>query len=120
MRHQNDRLFVGNHRQLVAKTGSRYSQVATVVWWSVPCAFSGLFLLMKWNGRAATMGYSVLCLAKIGVNKPEINEGGVGGVECMLLYVPTAAFVGRDEGRWKQKVISESHFGITVAVERQK
>jgi hypothetical protein len=48
-------------------------RVATVVLWSFPYAFSGLFLLMKWNGRASTMGYSVLYWAKIGVNKFEIN-----------------------------------------------
>jgi len=50
MRHHKDRLFVGNHRQLVAKTGSRYSQVATVVWWSVPCPSS-----------QSTAQYSVSC-----------------------------------------------------------
>jgi hypothetical protein len=48
------------------------------------------------------MGYSVLYWAKIGVNKLEINEGGVGGVECMSLCVPTVSYSG-DEGRWKQK-----------------
>jgi hypothetical protein len=34
------------------------------------------------------------------------------------MYVPQWLF--GNEGRWKQKVISESHFGITVAVKRQK
>jgi len=65
------------------------------------------------------MGYSVFYWVKIGVNKLEIKGGGVGGVECMSLCVPTVAYSGY-EGRWKQKVISESHFGITVAVKRQK
>ena len=49
-----------SHRQVICRQSSatccqnslRYSQVATVVWWSVPYTFSGFFsLLMKWNGQ---------------------------------------------------------------------
>lgn len=81
-----DRLFVGNHLQLVAKTV--WDTPKSPLWSGlvvrlvcIKCFFS---LLMKWNGRPRTIGCSVFCIAKIGVNQPKINDSGVGGVECMF------------------------------------
>ena len=83
-----------HHRQVICRQSSatccqnslRYSQVATVVWSGGPSRMHKVFfsLLMKWNGRPRTIGCSVFCIAKIGVNQPKINDSGVGGVECMF------------------------------------